>query len=287
MTDLRIARYYDRLHRWNGVARAFGYGGGRGGLTVHRALADPEARGRATTSRLHDVLIEALPPLDSPRVLDAGCGLGGTMLELAERLHARCVGLTLSPGQAATASRAARDAGCEGAVRVLVQSYDTPPDGPFDLIVAIESLAHSPSPEVSVRALARVLAPGGLLIVVDDMPERSANSTADSSADLARFKAGWRCPVLWSRASYLAAFVDLGLALTVDRDLTEDVRPRSLWRIQALESVNRVMHRALPSAALREILTSHLGGLALERLTRQGMMHYRLLIARRGDGHGL
>lgn len=298
MTDRRIARYYDRLHRWNGVAHALGYGGGRGRLTVHRALADPAARGRATTSRLHDVLIEALPPLEAPRVLDAGCGLGGTMLELAQRLHAQCVGLTLSHGQAATASRAARDAGCESAVRVLVQSYDTPPDGPFDLIVAIESLAHSPSPEVSVRALARVLAPGGLLVVVDDMPEpaagrSSAQSSAQSSGqgadqtdDLTRFKAGWRCPVLWSRAAYLAAFVDLGLELVVDRDLTQDARPRPLWRIRALESVNRVVHRTVPSGALGEVLDSHLAGLALERLTRRGVMHYRLLIARRSM-HGL
>ena len=66
-----VATYYDRLGRWNHVARVFGYGGGRGTLTVHRALVDPSARGRPTFTRLHDVLLEHLPSLDAPRMLDA------------------------------------------------------------------------------------------------------------------------------------------------------------------------------------------------------------------------
>ena len=276
MTDAGIARYYDRINRWNGVARVFGYGGGRGRLAVHRALADPSAHGRATTSRLHDLLIAQLPPLHAPRVLDAGCGLGGTMLDLATRLGAHGVGLTLSQTQAARATEAVRVAGLGDALRVIVQSCDEPPDGPFDLVVAIESLAHSPSPEVSVAALLHVLAPGGLFVVVDDMPEPSAAR----SSDLTRFKAGWRCPVLWSREAYLRAFAAAGLTVLVDRDLTADIRPRPLARIRRLERLNRLVHALVPSAAVCQVMDSHLGGLALERLTREGAMRYRMIVAR-------
>ncbi len=277
MADAGIARYYDRLNRWNAVARALGYGRGRGTLTAHRALADPLSNGAPTTTRLHDVLIDALPRLEAPLVLDAGCGPGGTLLALASRLQATCLGVTLSENQATTAMQAARDAGFGSRVRVLVQSYDTPPPGPYDLVVAIESLAHSPSPRRSVAALVQVLGPRGVFVVVDDMPE----ALARASADLQTFMSGWQCPALWGQDDYLRAFAESGLDVIVDRDLTGETRPRRLSAIRALEVLNRAVSWTIPSLALREVLQSHFGGLALERLTRLGLMRYRMIVARR------
>jgi hypothetical protein len=70
-----------------------------------------------------------------------------------------------------------------------------------------------------------------------------------------------------------------GLAIVADHDLTEELRPRPLSRIAALETLNRALHRLAPSAALRELLDSYHGGLALERLYRAALMRYRLIIA--------
>lgn len=275
MAEAGPAAYYDRLTRWNMVARVFGCGGGSPALTVHRALADPRAAGRATPTRLHDLLFEHLPELRAPRVLDAGCGLGGTMIECARRLGGNCLGLTLSRPQAATVAAAAGRAALGDRVRAIVRSYDDPPPGPFDLVVAIESLAHSADPEASVTALSRVLAPGGVMVVVDDMPE----AAAAGSADLQAFKAGWECPVLCARAQYLAAFERLGFGVLVDRDLSPECRPRSLSRIGRLETLNRAVHRLAPSASLRAVMDAHHGGLALERLSRSGLVRYRMIIA--------
>ena len=274
-----LATYYDRLGRWNRAAGAFGLGGGSSTMTVHRALADPRAQGRATYTRLHDVLLEQLAALASPRVLDAGCGLGGTMIALARERDATCVGLTLSGSQAASANATAARLGLSSKVHALVQSYDHPPAGPFDLIVAIESLAHSPHPATSATALAGVLAPGGHLVIVDDMPE----ILAAASPDLDTFKRGWQCPVLLTAAEYLGSLTRVGLDLMTQLDLTDDCRPRAMARIAQLTTLNRLIHRLVPSAALRQVLDSHLGGLALERLTRAGLMRYRLLVAQRPE----
>jgi hypothetical protein len=46
-----------------------------------------------------------------------------------------------------------------------------------------------------------------------------------------------------------------------------------------LETLNRILHRVAPSAALRALLDSYHGGLALERLYRHGLMSYRLVVA--------
>lgn len=282
------AAYYDRLSRWTSLSRTFGYGGGRDTLTVHRALSDPRANGRATSSRLHDLLVESLPAMTMPRVLDAGCGLGGTMIDLAARFGGRFTGLTISRNQAAIGERAIARAGLAGSVRILVQSYDAPPPGPFDLIVAIESLAHSPNPAATVRSLGQRLVQGGIMAIVDDMPEQSSVVSHPSSVgDLATFKAGWRCPVLWSVTEYESAFAACGLRPVTNRDLTPYVRPRTLSHIARLERLNRALHRAVPAGVWRSVMDSYHGGLALERLYRGGLMKYRLLIGRGDPASGL
>ena len=271
-----VGTYYDRLGRWTQVARLFGYGGGRDTFTVHRALADPSHGGVPTFTRLHDVLLDYMPSEGPLRVLDAGCGLGGTMMAIAAARDASCVGVTLSHSQVDAANAEAGRRGVADRVRATVCGYDTPPAGPFDVVVAIESLAHSPDPARTVAALTQVLAPGGVLLVVDDMPEPPAQGTADLRA----FMAGWQCPVLWSTASYRAALAAHGFDPVEVVDLTTQSRPRSLLGIALLTTLNRAVSW-VPSIGFRHMLASYQGGLALERLTRRGLVRYQLIVARK------
>jgi SAM-dependent methyltransferase len=270
-----LGGYYDRLARWTATAHRFGYGGGHDKLTVHRALADPRAGGRPTVTRLHDVLLAALIAPPSGHVLDAGCGLGGTILDLARRCSARFTGVTLSERQAAVGRAAAAKNGLADRIAIEVGSYDAAPEGPFDLAIAIESLAHSPHPEASIAAIVARLTPGGRFAIVDDMPEPRARGTRD----LAWFQSGWRVPALPDAAELKAMLARRGLAIVADRDLTDELRPRTLARIAQLEKLNRVLQRLSPPGALRELLDSYRGGLALERLYRFGLMRYRLIVA--------
>jgi SAM-dependent methyltransferase len=269
-----IAAYYDRLSRWSCLMSALGRA--PDGASVHRALADPRASGRATGTRIHDVIVDHLPPKRAPRVLDAGCGLGGTIMALAPRLGGQYVGITLSPRQARAAIRAVERAGLSRSVEILTCSFDKPPAGPFDLVVAIESFAHSADPTSTLSAIAARCAPGCLLVVVDDMPEAKDGE----SVELARFKAGWQCPVLWSGSAYRSALGALGASILVDHDLTEECRPRSLGGIRRLEWLNRTLWQVIPASGWRALMDSHYGGLALERLYRSGHVRYRLLIAK-------
>ena len=276
-TSKRLGSYYDDLRTWTSLARHFGYGGGVENLTVHRRLADPRHAGRPTTTRVHDVIAESLPPLSHPRILDAGCGLGGTLLDFVRRYEGTALGLTLSDAQRRRALDAAQAHRLGSRIDVRVQTYDAPPEGPFDLVVAVESLAHSAAPGKSVAALAAVLRPGGVLAIVDDMPLPAALETEDFDA----FRRGWLAPVVWPHARFLEAFDEAGLRLLVDRDVTPALRVRTLARIRRLMLVNRWLRRAAPSKRWRAILDSHHGGLALERLYRRELMEYRLLVARR------
>ena len=201
------------------------------------------------------------------------------MLALAERWGGRYTGMTLSEAQAHVAEAAITTAGRSSEIQVLVRSYDTPPAGPFDVILAIESLVHSLDPMRSLSALAAALAPGGRLVIVDDMPVPAAAGTRE----LDRFTRGWHCGVVWSRERYQIAFDALHLAVVADRDLSADCRPRPLGRIKRFTWANRAAAALVPHAGFRGVMASHLGGLALEHLLRSGLMRYRLLIAQRPD----
>lgn len=262
---------------WTALARLIGYGGGRRTLTVHRALADPRAGGRPATTRIHDLLADALPIATLGSVLDAGCGMGGTMIALSAKGSAVFTGLTLSRHQAEIGRAAIDRAGLASRIEIRVQSYDEPLDRMFDAAIAIESLAHSAAPGTSLRAIATRLARGGWLALVDDMPETAARGTAD----LAALQAGWRLPALWGAAEISGALRENGLRVVADHDLTSELRPRTPAQIARLERLNGALRAVAPMRGLRELLDSYRGGLALERLYRNGLMRYRLLVARK------
>jgi hypothetical protein len=130
-----------------------------------------------------------------------------------------------------------------------------------------------------LRALVGRLDPAGWVAIVDDMPLPAARGTRD----LALFQQGWQLPVLLGAAEWLAALRECGCDVEVDRDLSADLRPRSLARIATLETVNAWLRRCAPTAAVRRLLDSYRGGLALERLYREGLLSYRLLVARKSS----
>ncbi len=107
------------------------------------------------------------------RVLDMGCGLGASV-RLAAKVfpELRIDGLTLVPQQVEQAQSLAREAGIDGdRVRFLQGDYTATgfTDACYDGIYAIESACHSDGFDKRnfLREAARILAPGGRLVVAD------------------------------------------------------------------------------------------------------------------------
>jgi SAM-dependent methyltransferase len=92
------------------------------------------------------------------RILDAGCGSGRMLDDLAER--GSVTGVDLSP----VSVSAARD---RGHTDVRVGRLEQLParDGEFDLVTCLDVLEHTPDDRVSLRELLRVTRPGGRLLV--------------------------------------------------------------------------------------------------------------------------
>lgn len=277
-----IAAYYDNLSRFLDFSRLLGRGGGAAQGSIHRYLAADPGEDQAESlgpERLDLLVIDAavaagLPA--RPRVLDAGCGLGGTIFRWQAARGGSYDGLTLSPEQHRRATLEAARRSVSHACRFHVRSYQEPIAGPLDAVVAVESLAHSPDPAAAIANLAAALAPGGLLLIVDDMPDEGPDEIM-----LAEFKRCWRCPVLMDTAGYRAAIAAAGLTMVREIDWTHRLRPRPLPWLRVLIAVFKLMCRLSPSRRLRVGFEAMLGGFFLEALYRTDGMRYRFIVARK------
>lgn len=118
------------------------------------------------TAELAETRLGAVPR--GGAVLDVGCGGGQNLLWLAgRRPDLSLTGLDLSARQIARAQRRAaeRDLPIE---LVEGSALELPfEDGRFDAVLSVGSIKHWPDPARGLAECARVLAPGGRLIVVE------------------------------------------------------------------------------------------------------------------------
>jgi ubiquinone/menaquinone biosynthesis C-methylase UbiE len=149
--------------------------------TRHRHRHGPEAfQGRA--SRIYDVMARRLlrgvyrqlakdiasTAPDNGTVLDVGTGPGVLLVELARcRADLRLTGVDPASDMVAVAERNLNEFAPRATARVG-DVGDLPfPDQSFDLIVSSLSLHHWEDPDAAVAELARVLRPGGRLVIYD------------------------------------------------------------------------------------------------------------------------
>jgi cyclopropane fatty-acyl-phospholipid synthase-like methyltransferase len=245
---------------------------------VHRLLNDP-ITGANGPLVLHRLMLEGIDLPREPRVLDAGCGYGGTAFDLQPQIGGEWLGLTISPIQLARARAESERRGLNDRVSFALQSYDAPLDRTFDLIIGIESLVHSSHPHSTIDNLARHLVAGGHLVLVDDMPIE--NVPDDLKADVAEAKRMWRCPVMPTERGWREAFEAAGIEIVRSSDLSRLVYHRPMEEMTALIERDRRRARWLAWNGLRMIPEANVGGLLLERLAVQGTMQYRVLVGRK------
>lgn len=117
------------------------------------------------TERVETALVfELAGPLAGKRVLDVGTGDGTYALEAARR-SAEVTALDADPAMLAAARARARD--CRVSLTLQEGRVEGLPfaDASFDVVLAITVLCFVPDPRTAVKEIARVLAPGGKLVL--------------------------------------------------------------------------------------------------------------------------
>jgi cyclopropane fatty-acyl-phospholipid synthase-like methyltransferase len=270
-----VRRFYDRN---TSLFRRFG----EGRTSLHRAVWGPGVAERSEAFHyVEERLLSLVADVARPRVVDLGCGVGGSLVHLAGRRDDLTGdGLTISGVQAETAAGLVARAGQTERVRVLQGDFLAPPAdlARADLVFSIEAFVHGPDPAAYFRAAAGLLGPGSLLAVCDDLltPAGAAAARGDRRR-LDDFRSGWRVGSLLTVDDAVRHAATAGLSPVRDDDLTpwlELGRPRDR-AIRALVAATR------PLGPRGEYWRSLSGGDALQRCLATGLVEYRLLVFRR------
>lgn len=151
-------------------------------------------------------LVSDLPP---GRALDAGCGSGRHAQWLAQQGFS-VTGVDTSPKMLALArQKLPQQQWLIGDFEQLEAADDS-----FDLVVCALALTHRPDPAPAITEFARVLAPGGTLVVSDTYSEYTGSTryplVRDADDGSARYLPGWN----HSLSAYLQPALAAGLELT-------------------------------------------------------------------------
>jgi cyclopropane fatty-acyl-phospholipid synthase-like methyltransferase len=195
---------------------------------------------RRTTSRSgafrnqNQLLARALRCGSEARVLEAGCGTGGTSIWLAQTLGVETVGITLCRHQASLARVYSQRRRVQDRTHFLVMDFLATGfvDGSFSRIFASESACYAQNKLAFAREAFRVLDGNGRLVIVDGFLTSTTLSESDQRLYEA-WRSGWAVGALCTASQFQADLRSCGFTNIRFRDLTRLVLPSSrllCWR---------------------------------------------------------
>ncbi len=202
-------------------------------LAVHYGIWDVDTKSfQDSLINTNKVLMEIADIKEGERVLDAGCGVGGSAFYLAKNRQAKVTGITLSEKQYGYANRKCNNLGLASLVSFKIEDYTQTSfnNNSFDVIWAIESITSAPEKGLFAKEAFRLLKPGGRLIIADYF------KTKDNQEDSNKLLDSWRD--LWNMADFLTIgnykkiFEDSGFKTEYEADVTLKITPtakRMYW----------------------------------------------------------
>jgi tocopherol O-methyltransferase len=183
---------------------------------------------RDALRRENEILAERASIQESDRILDAGCGVGGSSFYLAQKYGCEVVGITLSAKQAATARLQAEKARIYPQPTFEVMDYTAThfPDQSFDVVWAIESLCHAKDKHQFVKEAMRLLKKNGRLIIADGFAMQSAY-VGDEASEMQRWLKAWGVDSLETIDSFYSFLLEEGFTNISYENITTHVMPSS------------------------------------------------------------
>lgn len=245
-----------------------------------------------TTKTLHDALVrenhvlaEAANIGPKDRVLDAGCGVGGSSIFLAKHYGCHVTGISLSEKQVEQA-RAHAFKHVSHNLPLFHQmdfAYTTFADASFDVIWGIESICHTYDKLAFIKEAYRLLKPGGRIVVADGFVF-SRHYTTEEAKLMEQWLQGWGVKSLAATQEFNQHLEEGGFTQISFKDITPHVLPSS----------KRMYYYSIPAFALSKI--GELVGLRTKTQTNnirsafyqyqaitKGLWQYGIFRAEKGD----
>ena len=174
------------------------------------------------------VLTEIAGIESTDRVLDAGCGIGGSSIWLAKNVHCNVVGISITPEQVEKAKKLAEENGVSNLTNFYIQDYNKTsfPDKSFDVVWGLESICYAESKKMFLQEAWRVLKDGGRLIVADGFLNKKPSSKKEEYY-FNNWLEGWAVSNLTSINEFKNYLKNTGFQNIMLRNVTKNVMPSS------------------------------------------------------------
>ncbi|SJM95481.1 Methyltransferase type 11 [Crenothrix polyspora] len=232
--------YWDYLLTWcnrDNLAYHYGYWDKSTPYQHHQALLNK-----------NQVLYDAAGIKASDRVLDAGCGIGGSSIWMAKNYGNRATGMTVSGQQAIYGAQHAKRQGVGDLVDFEVADFCQMPfeNESFDVVWALESSCYALNKGVFLKEAMRVLRKGGRVVVCDGFFTRREFNDEEWREVLTCLN-GWAVPNLCLKDEFSGLLEQHGFHSPTMRDLT-------LQTMQSIDYMHSVAKRLRPMQKLGEWL---------------------------------
>jgi cyclopropane fatty-acyl-phospholipid synthase-like methyltransferase len=204
-------------------------------LSVHFGYSDETTHSHADSLlNMNRVLADRAVIRQGERVFDAGCGVGGSSFWLAQQRGAEVVGVTPVANQVTQARRFAARRKLTRQVHFEQADYTNTffPDASFDVVWALESVCHAQDKAAFYREAARLLRPGGRLVVAEYMRKARACGILGERL-LHKWLDGWAIPDLDTPDEHLSSMSASGFTDIQIDDVTVHTHP-SLRRLHQI-----------------------------------------------------
>jgi cyclopropane fatty-acyl-phospholipid synthase-like methyltransferase len=195
---------------------------------MHAGFWDDTTRSlKDALARENEVLADLVNISSTDRVLDAGCGVGGSSLYLAEKRGCEVVGISLSEKQVQKACSLAEKKGLKNASFQVMDYTKTNFDSAsFDVVWGIESICHTQDKSDFMREAKRLLKPEGRLVVADGFATRT-EMTQPQKNEMKWWLNGWGVDSLDTQQQFENQLNTVGFKNVTYTDMTNHVFPSS------------------------------------------------------------
>ena len=227
-TKRSIIEYYDLA--WSNFSRHIA----QTNLGLHYGYYDDEHRNHhdAMLNMNNQVAIELRIKKDSScSILDAGCGVGGSIIHLARDYpKITFTGITISDDQIELANDFSKEKGVKNRVTFLNRDFMSTdfPKATFDAVYSLESMCYAYDKHDFVKEMKRILKPGGRIAILDGF--RNGKYPIDPSLEekYDHWCKGWRLEHRLDTQINFKQYLEAeGFQKISYRDITSNVLPSS------------------------------------------------------------
>lgn len=189
-------------------------------LAIHYGYWDEKVRTfPQSLLRMNEVMMETATIRSSDKVLDAGCGIGGSSIFLAEQKGCDVTGISLSERQVQEARELVKKSEVEVKVKFEVMDYSATSfdNASFDVVWGCESICYADDKEQFIKEAFRLLRPGGRLVVADGFVTKFENNDQPT---IRKWLDGWQVNYLESPERFSQFMKDTGFIDVTYRNIT-------------------------------------------------------------------